>query len=152
MSIIVILVQRPPRLDTLENVMKFSQMVVQALKENKSPLLQLPHISPEHLRYFTTKKVCNTCGPYSYAWWFRVYLIVGNYRYTKLSRIKSTHLINVDCDVGLFKINCTHVHLIPWRIKSMRLTAVENRKKLPQNRKFSQKKRSSISSQIEQQV
>lgn len=46
----------PPRLDTIENTMKLSQMIVQALWNNKSPLLQLPHIAEGHLRYFETKK------------------------------------------------------------------------------------------------
>ena len=52
-----ILVKIPPRLDTLENTMKLSQMIVQALWNNKSPLLQLPHITESHLRFFETKKV-----------------------------------------------------------------------------------------------
>ena len=32
------------------------QMVIQGLWETKSPLLQLPHISEEMLRHFTTRK------------------------------------------------------------------------------------------------
>ena len=51
------LVRMPPRLDTIENTMKLSQMMVQALWNNKSPLLQLPHIAEGHLRFFETKKV-----------------------------------------------------------------------------------------------
>jgi hypothetical protein len=52
-----ILVRIPPRLDTLENTMKLSSMIVQALWNTKSPLLQLPHITESHLRFFETKKV-----------------------------------------------------------------------------------------------
>ena len=47
---------KAPHLETFENVMKFSQMVVQATHHTSS-LLQLPHILPEHLRYFASKKV-----------------------------------------------------------------------------------------------
>ncbi|CAF5024149.1 unnamed protein product, partial [Rotaria magnacalcarata] len=36
--------KNPPRLDTIENTMKLSPMIVQALGNLKSPLLQLPHI------------------------------------------------------------------------------------------------------------
>ena len=46
-----------PRLDTIENCMKLSPMVVQALWDNKSPLLQLPHIKEDMLRHFVTKRV-----------------------------------------------------------------------------------------------
>ena len=45
-----------PPLQTLENCMKMSALVVQALREFQSPLLQLPHIKEDHLRYFVTKK------------------------------------------------------------------------------------------------
>ncbi|CAG5121065.1 unnamed protein product, partial [Candidula unifasciata] len=48
---------QPPRLETVENIMKLSQMVVQALDEKSSPLQQLPHITAEMLRHFTTRKV-----------------------------------------------------------------------------------------------
>jgi len=51
-------VKNPPRLDTIENTMKLSPMIVQALLNTKSPLLQLPHITESHLRFFETKKVC----------------------------------------------------------------------------------------------
>ena len=47
-----------PRLETVENCMRVSQMVVQGLWDTKSPLLQLPHLNQENLRHFTTKKVC----------------------------------------------------------------------------------------------
>ncbi|BFZ09267.1 hypothetical protein BsWGS_12306 [Bradybaena similaris] len=47
---------QPPRLETVENIMKLSQMVVQALDEKSSPLQQLPHITAEMLRHFTTRK------------------------------------------------------------------------------------------------
>lgn len=46
-----------PRLVTIENCMKLTQMIVQGLKESKSPLLQLPHFEEEHLRYCISKKV-----------------------------------------------------------------------------------------------
>ncbi|KAK7107985.1 translocation protein SEC63 homolog [Littorina saxatilis] len=49
-------VHQPPRLETIENLMKLSQMMVQALDERGSPLQQLPHINPEMLRYFCTRK------------------------------------------------------------------------------------------------
>jgi len=49
-------ITRMPSLDTIENVMKLSPMIVQGLWENKSPLLQLPHISEDMLRHFVNKK------------------------------------------------------------------------------------------------
>ncbi|KAI0226507.1 J domain-containing protein [Lamellibrachia satsuma] len=49
-------VSKMPRLTTVENIMKVSQMVVQALWDNKSSLLQLPHISEDQLRHFVTRK------------------------------------------------------------------------------------------------
>ena len=48
---------RIPRLDTIENMMRVSQMVVQAVWETKSSLLQLPHVTEDMLRHFVTKKV-----------------------------------------------------------------------------------------------
>lgn len=48
---------RAPRLSSIENCMKLTQMVVQGLQEAKSPLLQLPHFEEEHLRYCISKKV-----------------------------------------------------------------------------------------------
>ncbi|XP_020622876.1 translocation protein SEC63 homolog [Orbicella faveolata] len=48
--------QNMPRLETLENCMRVSQMVIQGLWDNKSPLLQLPHLNQENLRHFNTKK------------------------------------------------------------------------------------------------
>ncbi|KAK5903668.1 hypothetical protein CgunFtcFv8_007428 [Champsocephalus gunnari] len=45
-----------PRLVTIENCMKLTQMIVQGLQESKSPLLQLPHFEEEHLRYCVSKK------------------------------------------------------------------------------------------------
>ncbi|KAJ8315346.1 hypothetical protein KUTeg_007496 [Tegillarca granosa] len=45
-----------PRLETVENCMKVSQMVFQALDQKSSPLLQLPHITPEMLKHFVTRK------------------------------------------------------------------------------------------------
>ncbi|BFZ25302.1 hypothetical protein BsWGS_28341 [Bradybaena similaris] len=49
-------VSQSPRLESIENFMKLSQMVVQALDEKSSPLLQLPHITADMLRHFTTRK------------------------------------------------------------------------------------------------
>ena len=46
-----------PSLDTFENVMKVHQMIVQATWERHSPLLQLPHLQPEQLKHFRTRKV-----------------------------------------------------------------------------------------------
>lgn len=46
-----------PRLETVENCMKVSQMIIQGLDQKSSPLLQLPHIKPEMLKHFSTKKV-----------------------------------------------------------------------------------------------
>jgi len=40
----------------LENLMKLSQMMTQAVWESKSAFLMLPHISQDHLRHFNTKK------------------------------------------------------------------------------------------------
>lgn len=49
-------VSLPPRLESLENLMKLSQMTTQAVWDSKSAFLMLPHISQEHLRHFNTKK------------------------------------------------------------------------------------------------
>lgn len=51
-----------PRLVTIENCMKLTQMIVQGLQESKSPLLQLPHFEEEHLRYCISKKVPAGCA------------------------------------------------------------------------------------------
>ncbi|XP_067674081.1 translocation protein SEC63 homolog [Haliotis asinina] len=48
--------QQSPRLDTVENLMKLSQMIIQALEEKSSSLLQLPHITQDMLRHFVGKK------------------------------------------------------------------------------------------------
>ncbi|OXU27217.1 hypothetical protein TSAR_007043 [Trichomalopsis sarcophagae] len=50
-------VQHLPTITTIENCMKLSPMIVQAFWEFKNPLLQLPHISEDHLKYFKAKKV-----------------------------------------------------------------------------------------------
>ena len=44
-----------PRLETVENCILVSQMVVQGMWNSKSPLLQLPHVEVDTLRLF--KKV-----------------------------------------------------------------------------------------------
>jgi hypothetical protein len=53
----------PPTLETLENIMKLSPMIVQALwdKNKKFSLLQLPYITESHLKHFATKKVLVFC-------------------------------------------------------------------------------------------
>ena len=47
---------RLPSLDTIENAMKLSPMVVQALWDKQSPLLQLPHLEEDQLRHFHSRK------------------------------------------------------------------------------------------------
>lgn len=48
-----------PKLESIENLMRLSSMIVQALgSKTKNNMLQLPHIDESHLRYFFTKKVC----------------------------------------------------------------------------------------------
>ncbi|KAG1665312.1 Translocation protein SEC63 [Nymphon striatum] len=49
-------ISRMPTLDTLETCMKLSPMVIQALWNTKSPLLQLPHLTEDMLRFFSNKK------------------------------------------------------------------------------------------------
>jgi len=49
-------ISRSPSLDTLEAAMKLSPLIIQAVWDSKSPLLQLPHITEDMLRYFTSKK------------------------------------------------------------------------------------------------
>ena len=47
---------RMPTLDTIEAGMKLSPLIVQALWDKSSPLLQLPHIEEEMLKHFHTKR------------------------------------------------------------------------------------------------
>ncbi|VDQ14519.1 unnamed protein product [Trichobilharzia regenti] len=47
----------PQHLATIENCMHFIPMLVQALTDNASPLLQLPHITQTQLRHMATKQV-----------------------------------------------------------------------------------------------
>ncbi len=47
---------RMPSLDTIENAMKCSPMIVQALWDKASPMLQLPHIEEDMLKYFMARK------------------------------------------------------------------------------------------------
>ncbi|XP_048767691.1 translocation protein SEC63 homolog [Ostrea edulis] len=49
-------VQYMPRLETVENCMKLSQMLIQGVDQRTSPLLQLPHLTQDMLKHFTTKK------------------------------------------------------------------------------------------------
>lgn len=52
------LVKTVPSLLSIENTMKLSPMIVQALFNSHNPLLQLPHLTEVQLKYFETKKVC----------------------------------------------------------------------------------------------
>ena len=47
---------RLPSLDTIENAMKLSPLVVQALWDKASPLMQLPHIEEDMLKHFHSRK------------------------------------------------------------------------------------------------
>ncbi|CAG4937291.1 unnamed protein product [Colias eurytheme] len=49
-------IPRLPTIETIENCMKMSPTIVQGLWEYKSPLLQLPYITEDHLKYFTNRK------------------------------------------------------------------------------------------------
>lgn len=48
--------QKLPPIETIENCMKLAPMIIQGLWEFKSPLLQLPHLNEDHLKYFVNKK------------------------------------------------------------------------------------------------
>lgn len=50
-------VQHMPNLTTLENAMKLCPMIVQALWDFQSPLLQLPHFTKETLKQYERKKI-----------------------------------------------------------------------------------------------
>ncbi|EFN80552.1 translocation protein SEC63 homolog [Harpegnathos saltator] len=45
-----------PTITTIENCMKLCPMIVQGFWEFKNPLLQLPHITEDNLKYFLAKK------------------------------------------------------------------------------------------------
>lgn len=47
---------RMPKLSTIENIMKLSQMIIQALWEHNNPLQQLPHLTEDILKHFVTKR------------------------------------------------------------------------------------------------
>nr|CAH7743595.1 unnamed protein product [Callosobruchus chinensis] len=49
-------VMKLPTLQTIENCMKLCPMIVQAMWEFKSPLLQLPYIGDDNLKFFNSKK------------------------------------------------------------------------------------------------
>ncbi|XP_031640769.1 translocation protein SEC63 homolog isoform X2 [Contarinia nasturtii] len=49
-------ISKLPSIETIENCMKLSPMIIQGLWEFKSPFLQLPFVSDDHLRMFSTKK------------------------------------------------------------------------------------------------
>lgn len=53
---ISLLVSKLPTIETIENCMKLSPMIIQGLWEFKSPFLQLPFVTDDHLRMFSTKK------------------------------------------------------------------------------------------------
>lgn len=48
--------QKLPPIETIENCMKLAPMLIQGLWDFKSPLLQLPHLTEDHLKYFVNKK------------------------------------------------------------------------------------------------
>lgn len=48
-------VSKLPSIETIENCMKLSPMIIQGLWEFKSPFLQLPFVTDDHLRMFQTK-------------------------------------------------------------------------------------------------
>lgn len=50
-------VQYMPRLETIENCIKVSQMLIQAVNVRTSPLLELPHITQDMLKHFTSRKI-----------------------------------------------------------------------------------------------
>lgn len=50
-------IQNMPNLVTLENAMKLGPLIVQALWEYQSPLLQLPHFTEDSLRQLERKKI-----------------------------------------------------------------------------------------------
>jgi len=52
-----LLVPRLLNIETIENCMKLCPMVVQALWEYKSPFMQLPYITEDHIKHFDNKKV-----------------------------------------------------------------------------------------------
>ncbi|XP_049794094.1 translocation protein SEC63 homolog [Schistocerca serialis cubense] len=49
-------IPRLPNIETIENCMKLCPMIVQAMWEYKSPLLQLPYVTDDNLKYFVNKK------------------------------------------------------------------------------------------------
>ncbi|KAK2715577.1 hypothetical protein QYM36_010230 [Artemia franciscana] len=49
-------ISKMPNLCSLENAMKLCPMIVQALWDYKSPLLQLPHVEEDMLKHFNSKK------------------------------------------------------------------------------------------------
>jgi translocation protein SEC63 len=64
LQLYLLTVSRLPTIETIENCMKLCPMVVQAMWDNKSPLLQLPHIHEENLKWFSSKKVRFTSGTF----------------------------------------------------------------------------------------
>lgn len=56
MDFFLCIVTKLPSIETIENCMKLSPMILQGLWEFKSPFLQLPFVTDDHLRLFMTKK------------------------------------------------------------------------------------------------
>ena len=54
-----------PSIESFENVMRLSGMTVQALWDTESVFMQLPHIGPNVLKHFYTKKVSSE-WPHAY--------------------------------------------------------------------------------------
>lgn len=52
-------VPKLPKIETIENCMKLSPMILQGLWEFKSPLLQLPFITEDNIRMFTKANIKN---------------------------------------------------------------------------------------------
>lgn len=45
--------------------MHLMPMLIQALNDNASPILQLPHINQTQLRHMATKQVCNNYNKFT---------------------------------------------------------------------------------------
>lgn len=52
-------VPKLPKIETIENCMKLSPMILQGLWEFKSPLLQLPFITDDNIRMFSKANIKN---------------------------------------------------------------------------------------------
>ena len=63
-----------PSIESFENVMRLSGMTVQALWDTESVFMQLPHIGPNVLKHFYTKKVSSE-WPHAYNTYVMYYLL-----------------------------------------------------------------------------